>query len=264
MQHGTTLRNIVIVGSGNVAEALAGAVSGTEGLSLRQIFARNAERGRALAAMTGTVWTADPGQLAVADLYLVAVSDQAVAQATAALDIPEEAVVAHTAGSVSLETLDRFRRRAVFYPLQTFTAGRKVDFGRIPLFVEASDEATRTAVEQFARRLSERVYPTDSELRARLHLAGVFACNFANAMYTAAGRTLADAGLPFEVLGPLIAETAAKALSAGDPAAVQTGPAVRGDRPTVERHRKMLAGDEELVKIYETMSRYIWKTSKKR
>lgn len=256
------LKRVVIVGSGNVAEALARALPAS-GAELCQVFARNRERGPRVAALGGTTWTADPDRLAEADLYLIAVSDRAVGEVAASLRLPDGAVAAHTAGSVPLDALEAFPRRAVIYPLQTFTAGRAVDFARVPLFLEASDKGTYQAVERFARRLSSQLYPADSKRRGILHLAGVLACNFVNALYAAGERTLAREGLPFEALRPLIAETAAKALAAPSPAAVQTGPAVRGDFPTLERHRALLAEEPLLLEIYNLMSRYIWETSRK-
>lgn len=256
------LKRVVIVGSGNVAEALARALPAS-GAELCQVFARNRERGPRVAALGGTTWTADPDRLAEADLYLIAVSDRAVGEVAASLRLPDGAVAAHTAGSVPLDALEPFPRRAVIYPLQTFTAGRAVDFARVPLFLEASDKGTYQAVERFARRLSSQLYPADSKRRGILHLAGVLACNFVNALYAAGERTLAREGLPFEALRPLIAETAAKALVAPSPAAVQTGPAVRGDLPTLERHRALLAEEPLLLEIYNLMSRYIWETSRK-
>lgn len=256
------LKRVVIVGSGNVAEALARALPAS-GAELCQVFARNRERGPRVAALGGTTWTADPDRLAEADLYLIAVSDRAVGEVAASLRLPDGAVAAHTAGSVPLDALEAFPRRAVIYPLQTFTAGRAVDFARMPLFLEASDKGTYQAVERFARRLSSQLYPADSKRRGILHLAGVLACNFVNALYAAGERTLAREGLPFEALRPLIAETAAKALAAPSPAAVQTGPAVRGDLPTLERHRALLAEEPLLLEIYNLMSRYIWETSRK-
>lgn len=256
------LKRVVIVGSGNVAEALARALPAS-GAELCQVFARNRERGPRVAALGGTTWTADPDRLVEADLYLIAVSDRAVGEVAASLRLPDGAVAAHTAGSVPLDALEAFPRRAVIYPLQTFTAGRAVDFARVPLFLEASDKGTYQAVERFARRLSSQLYPADSKRRGILHLAGVLACNFVNALYAAGERTLAREGLPFEALRPLIAETAAKALAAPSPAAVQTGPAVRGDLPTLERHRALLAEEPLLLEIYNLMSRYIWETSRK-
>ena len=118
------LKRVVIVGSGNVAEALARALPAS-GAELCQVFARNRERGPRVAALGGTTWTADPDRLAEADLYLIAVSDRAVGEVAASLRLPDGAVAAHTAGSVPLDALEAFPRRAVIYPLQTFRAGRR-------------------------------------------------------------------------------------------------------------------------------------------
>lgn len=122
------MKNIVLIGSGNLAEALARAISRTEGATLLQIFARNAKRGTALALENGTAWSSDPRELAAADLYILAVSDAAITTLAESLPIPAEAAVVHTAGGIGIEALPaRFDRRGVLYPLQTFTQGRSVD-----------------------------------------------------------------------------------------------------------------------------------------
>lgn len=269
------LRRVVLIGSGNLAESLACALaksaaeaaactSAKDRPELVQLFARNPRRGPEVARLAGTTWTDDPQQLAAADIYLIAVSDRAVAEVAASLPIPETAVVAHTAGSVPLEALpERFARRAVFYPLQTFTAGRHVDFSEIPIFLETSTPDFRPELEAFARSLTRTVHYADSAQRAYIHLAGVFACNFANAMYAAGERILNKAGLPYPLIKPLIAETAAKACDALTPTAVQTGPAIRNDLATQARHEALLADDPHLQTIYRTISQQIWETSKK-
>ncbi len=257
------IRTAVIIGSGNLAEALASAIARSEA-ELVQIFARNPERGPEVARKAAAAWTSDPSELARADIYLLAVSDRAVAELAASLPLPEEAVVAHTAGCVPLEALPaRFARRAVFYPLQTFTAGRAVDFGPIPVFLEASTPELLAEMEEFAGLLTRTVLRAGSAERARIHLAGVFACNFVNAMYAAGERMVGEAGLGFGVLKPIVAETAAKACAAAHPCEVQTGPAVRGDRATQERHAALLADDALLLETYRDISRYIWETSRK-
>lgn len=258
------IRSVVIIGSGNLAEALAKAVARSP-LELRQLWARNAQRGPAVAEAAGTVWSADPQCLAEADLYLLAVSDAAVAEVAEALPIPPSAIVAHTGGGVPIGALSaaRYPRRAVFYPLQTFTRGREVDFSEIPLFLEVSQPDVLPELEAFARTLSRRVHLADSALRVRLHTAAVFACNFVNHMYALGDHLMRQSGLRYEYLKPLIAETAAKALAADHPAAVQTGPAVRGDRATAQRHLEVLAGDPALQEIYNLLSKSIWETSKK-
>ena len=248
----------VIIGSGNVAEALARALP-QAGVSVVQIAARNRERGAEVAALAGAAYTCDLSQTAGADIYIAAVSDRAVGEVFAPVTLPEGAVAVHVSGAQPLEALPaKFARRGVVYPLQTFTAGREVDFAEIPMFIEGSDPATTEFLKTFAGRLSRKVSIASSEQRARIHLAGVFACNFVNAMYAAGGDVLRGAEIPFGVLGALIAETARKAAASGDPRTVQTGPAVRGDVASMRRHAELLTGDERLRDIYEMISEYIY------
>ena len=257
------MNRAVIIGSGNLAEALARAVAKSDA-ELVQIFARNPVRGPEVAALAATRWTDDPQQLARADIYFIAVSDKSVAEVAAALPFPENAVVAHTAGSVPLEAIPaRIARRAVFYPMQTFTRGREVDFGRIPIFLECDREELRADLETFARRLSPAVIWADSAQRSEVHLAAVFACNFANCMYALGERIVRRAGLDFDVLRSLIVETAAKAADAPSPRDVQTGPAVRNDTTTQARHLAALDDEPALKEIYTLISQTIWETSKK-
>lgn len=260
----SALKKVVIIGSGNLAEALARAVAKSD-LELVQVFGRNAERVRAVAELAGADRATQPEELSrEADIYLVAVSDKAVAQVAATLPIPVDAAVAHTAGSVPLEALpERFARRAVFYPMQTFTRGREVDFTVIPIFLETPSAELRGELEEFARQLTRTVIWADSAQRAKVHLAAVFACNFANHMYAVGERIVRGAGLDFDILKPLVAETAAKACDARSPLDVQTGPAVRNDSTTMARHAELLADDPLLKNIYSTISQNIWETSKK-
>ena len=254
--------DVVIVGSGNVAEELAVTVAAAPCLRLVQLFARNEERGRKVAELADTVWCGDSTRLAKADLYLLAVSDRAVKEVAESLPIPPTAIVAHTAGSVTMEALESYPRRAVFYPFQGFTAGRRIDFRQVPLLLEAADEVTLGELEQIARMLSERVYRANAEQRAYVHLSGVFCCNFTNAMYGLAEQFAARAEMPYDILRPLIRETASKAIAAEHPAEVQTGPARRGDLATQERHLQLI-DDERLKELYKTVSQLIWETSKK-
>ena len=258
------MERVVIIGSGNLAEALARAVAKSD-LELVQVFARNAERAHLIADLAQTDWATHPEMLSrEADIYLIAVSDKAVGQVASTLPIPAEAAVAHTAGSVPLAAIPaKFARRAVFYPMQTFTKGREVDFSVIPVFLETPASGLREELEKFARKLTRTVIWADSAQRAKVHLAAVFACNFANHMYAVGERIVRSAGLDFEVLKPLIAETAAKACDAPSPLGVQTGPAVRNDFATKARHGELLSFDLRLKNIYSTISQSIWETSKK-
>lgn len=258
-----TIKNIVIAGSGNVAEAIALAVHDCPTLTLRQIVARNSERAQHIASLAECDWCDDLGRAADADLYIISVSDRAVEQVAQQLRRSEDSIVVHTAGSVAVEALGN-KKSGVLYPFQTFTKGRRVDFSAIPLFVEGSDEATTELIEQVARTLSSRVWRATSECRRDIHLTGVLACNFVNSLYAmATGHLMERQGLPFDVLRPLIEETARKAIDSEHPATVQTGPAVRGDKEVSARHQQMLSDCERKQQIYKLLTEQIWETSKK-
>jgi predicted short-subunit dehydrogenase-like oxidoreductase (DUF2520 family) len=246
-----------------VAESVAIAVGECPLLELRQVVARNAERAAQVAHLAGTEWCDDLGEAADADLYIIAVSDRAVGEVAEALQRRKDSIVVHTAGSVEMDALGD-GDRGVLYPFQTFTAGRRVDFSAVPLFIEGSDEEVTQAIEHVANALSHRVYRASSKRRREIHLTGVFACNFVNALYSMATDLLSEReGLPFDVLRPLIEETAAKAVEAQHPRDVQTGPAVRGDKAVAERHTAMLT-DENQQELYKLLTEYIWQTSRKR
>ncbi|MBO5893990.1 MAG: DUF2520 domain-containing protein [Alistipes sp.] len=253
---------VVVVGSGNVAEAVAIAVADTWALELKQVVARNTQRAAAIAEMCRTDWCDDLSKCEEADFYIIAVSDRAVEEVASQLNCAEGAIVVHTAGSVEMEALGECAR-GVLYPFQTFTMGRKVDFSDVPLFVEGCSEEVTERIESLAQLLSRRVYRANSSRRREIHLAGVLACNFVNALYSmAADHIDSTEALPFDVLRPLILETARKASESSHPRLVQTGPAVRGDFAVAERHQGML-DDTTHKEIYKLLTDYIWQTSKK-
>ena len=255
------MKRVVVIGSGNVAEALVRALAASP-YDLVQVAARNVARGQALAQIGGCTCTDKVASPAKADIYLIAVSDSAIADIAATADFGG-GVVAHTAGGVDLDALGtRIEHRAVLYPLQTFTAGRAIDFSRIPILVEASTPIALEAITALAQTLSGSVRYASSELRAQVHLAAVFACNFTNFMYTVAENILKQSDLEFELLKPLIEECAAKAVASASPATAQTGPAVRGDTATQQRHLELLH-DEQLKAMYRIISENIWKTLRK-
>lgn len=251
---------VVVIGSGNVAEQLAQAVADAEHLTLVQVYARNETRGRKVAELAHTEWSNTA--LADADLYLISVSDNAVSSVSESLHVPEGAVVAHTAGCCSIDALASHEHRAVFYPFQTFSVGRRVDFRRGYIFLEGATEHALKVVDAVAHALTSKVEMADSARRAVIHLSGVFACNFANAMYANAAEVLAEAELPFDIVAPVIEETAMKAVELLNPAATQTGPARRGDTQTLNRHRKMLDHKPRTQEIYDKISEDICERAK--
>lgn len=258
------IRRVVVIGSGNVAEALVRTLGGVAGVEVVQLFARNKERGMEVASLVGCEWESDEEKLAEADIYIISVSDRAVADVARSLPFPEGAIVVHTAGSVPMSAIpERGGRRGILYALQSFTKGRVIRLDKVPLFIEADSAETRDSLMAFARLISSQVEYADSARRKHIHLAGVFVNNFTNHMYHIGAEVVEDEGLSFDVLKPLIEETASKAVATNDPSTVQTGPAVRGDSGVTAEHIAMLKEDAERQKIYKDITKSIWETSKK-
>lgn len=257
------LVRVVIIGSGNVAEAYARTLADAPNVALEQIMARNAQRCKHVAEIGRCGWATDPCQLAEADLYIISVSDRAVEAVARSYNFPAEAIVVHTAGSVAIDAIARPERRGILYPFQSFSAGRDITLNGVPLFVEADNESVTRFLTMFARRVTSRVEYADSARRAKIHLAGVFVNNFTNHLYGIASDIIANEGLSFDLLRPIIAETASKAIASGDPFTVQTGPAIRGDKAITEKHIALLADDAIKTQIYKDLTQSIWETSKK-
>ncbi len=257
------MKRVVIIGGGNLAESLAIAIAEAPELELSQIYLRRAERGEELTALTGAPYTTHQEELAEADLYIIGVSDAAIAELSLSLPFAKGAIVAHTAGSTPMSAINPALRRGVFYPMQTFTKGRRVDFGVIPIFIEAEEHSTLEELREVASLISGSVTELTSEKRRELHLSAVYVCNFVNAMYMAGEELTERMELPFDILRPLIEESTAKLLASNSPRTIQTGPAVRGDVTTQERHCEMLAERDDLREIYRVISKYIWETSKR-
>ena len=193
-----------------------------------------------------------------AQMYIAALKDSALASLLPAMVAGrEQALWVHTAGSMPMDVWKgRANHYGVFYPLQTFSKQREVDFREIPVFVEGCNDEVAAFLKEVAAALSGKVYEADSAQRERLHLAAVFACNFPNCLYRIAGELLGECGVPFEVLLPLMDETVDK-VHRLPPALAQTGPAARGDEEVMRRHREMLAGHPGWQRLYELLSREI-------
>ena len=200
-----------------------------------------------------------------ADLYIISVKDSALQEvARLATKGREQSVFVHTAGSMPLHLFQGLTQHyGVFYPMQTFSKERLADFSKIPCFIEASDEHTALKLRKFTESVSQQVYELSTEKRKYLHLAAVFACNFTNHCYQLAAELLASQQIPFEVMLPLIDETAAK-VHAMSPKDAQTGPAVRFDENVINRQIQLLDDDELLREVYQLMSRSIHQTATKK
>lgn len=250
--------DIVLLGSGNVATHLGGALVAV-GHRVKQVYSRTEEHAQALAATLGATAKTDLTTIDVqADVYIIAVNDDALAEVVAQLPNTLQGTVVHTAGSVDMAVLAAYAAEyGVLYPLQTFSKAKTVDFSTVPLAVEASGKAALVRLEALANDLSKRVFRCDSKQRLSLHVAAVFACNFSNHLYTVAADILDKYDLDFDLIRPLILETARKVME-HQPKDVQTGPAVRNDVQTMAKHLELLeATDPSLVQLYRLVSKRI-------
>ena len=190
-----------------------------------------------------------------ADVFVVAVKDAALTDVLrAATKGREDQLFVHTAGSMPMNLFAGLTAHyGVFYPMQTFSKERLVDFNEISVFLETNDAASMERLKMLAATLTPHVYELDSEGRKHLHLAAVFACNFVNHCYALSAEVLAAKGLPFSVMLPLVDETAQKVHELA-PKDAQTGPAVRGDQNVMQMQAGMLADIPAVKQIYEALS----------
>ena len=192
------------------------------------------------------------------DLFIIAVKDDAIGPIAEKLALHHKLMV-HTSGATDLYTLLAFSDNVgVFYPLQTFSKTKEVNFRDVPLCIESKEESITKILEQLAQTISNKVFRIDSAKRKALHLAAVFACNFPNYLYAIAQQIIAQQGLDFDMLRPLILETAEK-VQQNFPAQVQTGPAIRNDEITMDKHLHLLQNEPELQQLYTLLSQGIIK-----
>lgn len=248
---------IVFVGAGNLATRLSLEMH-RAGLSIEQVYSHTRQSAEALAKKLGCCWTIDLNDLVPdADLYVFSLKDAVLPDVLLQMK-RNNALWVHTAGSIPMQIFEEYTARyGVFYPLQTFSKGKEVDFSLIPLFIEANTLEDQDLLRKIARSLTKNIQVLSSEKRKTLHLAAVFASNFTNHMYALAAKLLEDQDIPFETLLPLIDETADKVHSLL-PRDAQTGPAMRYDTNVIEKHLAMLS-DPGMKVLYEMISKNIYK-----
>ncbi|KAF5066583.1 hypothetical protein DSECCO2_261810 [anaerobic digester metagenome] len=253
------IRNISFAGAGNVAMHLAPALA-ESGFRIRHIVGLTTTHAQPLADNTGAVASTDPGIIDdTTDLLLLAIPDQAIGEFVARLKKAGRynGLIAHTSGTCPLSAIsEHFGAAGVFYPLQTFSRFSTPEIRKVPVCIEADSVETETLLRQVATGISDDVRVIDSEHRALLHLSAVFACNFPNHLYVIASRILKQAGIGEDILLPLIRETALR-LGDTDPLLLQTGPAVRGDLTTMQRHLHLLEDQPSILQIYKILSESI-------
>jgi len=253
------MQTISFIGSGNLAWHLAPALDNA-GFVVKEVYSRNTRHAESL---TGRLYQAEVKasldfSTSPSSIFIVAVNDESISEIAREIILPEEAVLAHTSGSVPLADLQfaATPNIGVFYPLQTFTKNKKIDFKQTPVFIESVNEETEVILTTLAKTISNQVRKIASEERKALHVAAVFASNFTNHMLTLSKEIMEKNGLDYDWLRPLISETINKSLQFG-PEEAQTGPAKRGDLEILEGHLAFLQDDPSTAEIYKIISQHI-------
>jgi len=248
--------NISFAGAGRVADALCRAFY-EAGFRIAQVVSPSGQNGRDLAGKYGAVWSDKLIFSDNTDIIIVAVPDHLLSEVIENIQCETGTLIAHTAGSYGLEVFPpRFTGTGVFYPLQTFTKGRRITFRDLPVFIEASGNRPLDILKSICEKIEAKVYIADVERRRLLHLSAVFICNFTNHMIHAGFEIAQKAGFSFDVLMPLLTETIEKASELG-PGRSQTGPAVRNDMNTIRKQMELLSFSPELQRVYGEVSESI-------
>ncbi len=245
---------VTLIGTGNVAHHLYSAFSNSENVQLIQVF------GRKKGVLGNKEQSAELSKSPIkkADVYMLAVSDDAISEVSQEFkDV--RGLVVHTSGGMAMEILPKEIRQGVFYPLQTFSKKRMVPFDNIPLCIEAEQENDKLLLQKLAESISTTIHQVSSEKRAHLHLAAVFVNNFVNHFYKIGADICQNQNFEFDILKPLILETAHKIEELGTEEA-QTGPAKRGDSRTIDSHLELLKKNALHKEIYTLLSQSISET----
>ena len=255
------INKIVLIGSGNVATHLALALT-NKGKEIIHIYGRTISKVKKLAGKINSSFSDRPEDIPDdAELYIISVSDDAICDVLKKIDFANKLIV-HTSGTSHIEILKKSSDNfGIFYPLQTFSADINIDFKNTPICIEANTKENEILLSDLAKSISDNVYVISSEERKILHVCAVFVSNFSNFMYSIADDILEKHNLSFDILKPLILESAKKIIS-NKPKDVQTGPAFRKDQKTIEEHIDFLSDSEDYKNIYKILSDHIIKGHK--
>ncbi|TNF41112.1 MAG: DUF2520 domain-containing protein [Cytophagales bacterium] len=250
---------IALIGAGNVAWQLAPALEDA-GHEITEVYSRDLAKA---IEVTERVYSAEAKDdldfsESKAQIFILAVKDSVIPEVADAVILPEGSILVHTSGTMPLDILGYSSASftGIFYPLQSFTKGKKIEMDEVPFLLETEDEETLQKLKKLAKSLSPLVYTVRSKDRKAVHIAAVFASNFSNHMIRIAEEIMRRQGLDFEMLKPLIIETISKSLQIGAKKA-QTGPAVREDYETLEEHFRFLNYNEQVAEIYRLISQDI-------
>ena len=246
------MKDIILIGSGNVATHLGIALK-RKGFNIVQVWSKHIDNAEILANKLNCKGTSSIKQLRKADLYILAVKDDAINNIISQL---KDVTIVHTSGSIGTDVFNhQFSKYGVFYPLQTFNKNLNLDLAETPICIEANSNKFKHELMTIASQLSKNVINLDSESRRTLHIAAVFACNFSNHMYTISDKILSESNIDFKLLIPLINETVNK-LKDNKPSEIQTGPAKRNDKQLIDSHITGIK-DKKIKEIYTLISNSI-------
>ena len=249
---------ISFAGAGRVAGALCRELYNA-GYKIDLIVSQKEINGHQLADSCNAKWSSDLKFPVTSNILIVAVPDQILKSVLGKIICSKETLVAHTAGSFGLDIFpESINNKGVFYPLQTFSKDRKVDFKNLPFLIESTEKKSSELLKSLAVSIGGKVHFVDTEHRKMLHLAAVFTCNFTNYMLTVGKEVTLKAGFSFDLLEPLIKETISKAIESG-PENSQTGPAIRNDQNTIEKHLELLSFSPEFQMLYKELTLSILK-----
>lgn len=248
---------ISFVGAGNVAWHLAQVLEKSGKHSIEEVCSRTKSSSKKLAdkLYNAEATTSLDFSESKADLIIISVPDDAIFSVASQINVNSKCTIVHTSGTMGIDELKPIKNanKGVFYPLQTFSKSKNVNFKNVPLCLEATNTLTEDFLEKLAFDICENVAFVNSADRKILHLGAVFACNFTNHLMGIAKQILEKEGLNFAILKPLIQETVEKALTMG-PEKSQTGPAARNDTKTIESQTKLLAQNSSWQNIYKIVT----------
>ena len=252
------MMKVTLIGAGNLATQLGKSLK-KAGVIISQVYSRTEDSARTLGELLEAEWLTDIKALRdEADVYIFSVKDSVLCELISEVCKGRgNKLFLHTAGSMPMSCFEgKALRYGVFYPMQTFSKTKDVDFERVPVFIEGNSIETEDVIRSLANKLTQRVIRLSSADRKYLHLAAVWACNFTNYCYTVASDILGEHGIPFDVMFPLINETTEK-IQEISPKEAQTGPAVRGDRNVMSKQLELMNGKEDLQELYKMLSKGI-------
>ncbi len=246
------MKTINIIGSGNVVHHLVRALADLSNYKIQNVAVRSLDKIADFFPKDLIVTAVE--DLKAADITLISVTDSSIAEVSDKISYTDSLVV-HTSGTTTLEALNDKNRKGVFYPLQTFSKNKGINFKEVPLCLEAENTDDLIELKLLAKEISDKVFEISSEQRKSLHVAAVFVSNFTNHLYSIGNEICKENNIPFDILKPLIKETADK-INYLNPKDAQTGPAVRFDQTTIKTHENFIS-NQTYKTIYNLITQSI-------